>query len=141
MDANFTLGARGEHYVARRLTAMGMEVEWPGGPSDLVIGGNLAVEVKSARLTGKDGGRSAYQFCLRRTVNGRVKTDHRKAAVVILNCYRSNEHKPIGSFIIPSGTLGARKQVSITSRFPHAYQGQWSRFYENWSVLEDGRSG
>jgi hypothetical protein len=69
----FELGAAGERYVAGELATRGIPVV-AGGPADLLIYGDVPVEVKTARPSAyRRNRRRAYQFCIHRQNRGGLK--------------------------------------------------------------------
>lgn len=125
------LGDLGERYVAFLFHQAGLQVE-RRGPADLLVEG-VPVEVKAARPRGyRSDGRRGYQFCLRReTRRGRIKTDARRADLVVLLCYYRDDRDP-AAFVIPTERLGDRRKVVISNPRPWAYGGRWAHYYEAW---------
>jgi len=122
------LGAIGELYVERVLSAIGLVVEM-GGPADLLVEG-VPVEVKAAVPGVFRPGYRGYQFCLHREGRNGVQ-----AAVVILLCYWDLEQEPV-AFVIPAEEIGDRRKVGISGD-PWIYSGKWARWYRRWDVIGD----
>jgi hypothetical protein len=127
----YELGDLGERYVAMLFHRAGLRVE-RAGPADLLVEG-VPVEVKAARPGGYCGDeRRGFQFCLRReTRRGKIKTDARRADLVVLLCYYHDERDP-AAFVIPTDRLGDRHKVVISNPRPWAYAGRWAHYYEAW---------
>jgi len=112
------LGALGEHYVARLLSGVGLDVE-RGGPADLLVEG-VPLEVKAARPAPyRSGSDQGYQFCLHREGRGGLQ-----AAAAVLLCYWKAGREPVA---IPG--------------YPWTYEGKWARWYGRWETIAEALEG
>lgn len=89
----------------------------------------LRIEVKAARC-GKDG---RYKFGLYKTKNGKVKTDHRRADIIIFHAV--SDEGDVTTFIVPTNVLDDVKQFTISSN-PETYDGKLSPYKNRWDLLQ-----
>lgn len=80
----------------------------------------VRVEVKGSLW---DEHQRRYQANLRRN----------EADVLLLGCVNGSTHW----FVVPWAALADRAHVAVWSHDPEEYRGQWSRFYEAWSVVDE----
>jgi len=128
--AAFETGENGEQAVKELLQKRGWDVISgdPGGP-DLIVEGNVTVEVKTANLSGRtDQSGFRWQFSLISHL------DHQKPFdedLLILRCLSD----PPQHFIIP-GCLVHYKltKIDITYKNPQKYHGRWAEFREAWEL-------
>jgi len=126
------LGAQGEKFILDLLTGAGLDVEM-GGPGDLVISGSgLTLEVKASLPRGK---RQRFQFCLYRANGRQVKTDARRADLVILLAYHSPVSEP-AIFVIPSSRLDGQKSIKLPASLGR-YTGRWQWYRDAWERALD----
>jgi hypothetical protein len=123
------LGALGEHYVARLLSGIGLNVEH-NAPADLLVEG-IPVEVKAARPRPyRSDGHKGYQFCIHREGRNGLQ-----AELLILLCYWKAGRKP-AAFVLPTHIVGERRKIVIPN-YPWTYAGQWAPWYENWETIAE----
>jgi len=124
-------GRNGERWVAEKLRGLGFAVEAYGGPNDfdLMVGGSVRVEVKTARVSQYRKGRGgAFQFSLRRH---QLEVDE---DLLILLCWRGDDD--VVAFVIPGMAVdNGLCKVTITSEDPFLYGGKWAKYRENWSQV------
>ncbi len=128
-------GRMGEKFVADGLRDRGCHVLEVGTRSrtDLIVNGNVTVEVKAATLTKRrvqrGGEYNHWHFSFRR--NG-LPNDSDFAVLV---CF-GDDMEAVGSFVIPGYAVGMnRRTVKITREDPEDYSGKWAEFYERWDAL------
>jgi len=119
-----TLGYKGESFVYQLFERAGRGPSF-SGPADIRLADGLTIEVK-ASLPSK-GKRKRFQFCLfRKTQDGVVKTDARRADLLILLAYKSTESAPV-IFVIPNARLNGGKSIKLPADLGK-YSGKWSWF-------------
>lgn len=80
------------------------------------------MEVKTA----KADRRGYFQFCLNRTIAGRVCTDCHNADTVILLAVNANFQ--VTMYVIPTGDIGAQKKICISN--PGSPNGKYSKYIQ-----------
>jgi len=81
--------------------------------------GSLRVEVKASRWSGH-----RYQF---NTRNG--------CQLYLLACV-GDGGGILGWFVVPARAVAGRANLAIWSKDPAAYHGQWSQYFERWSLAD-----
>lgn len=127
---NIQLGYAGEQAVKEILEMRGWKVELgPIGGVDLIVEGQVTVEVKTARLSKRVDNRNAHwQFCIWKDDDEHSPFDE---DLLILCCW---DEKPC-YFVIPGCLVSHHmKKLDITRRKPKLYNGRWSKFREAWEL-------
>lgn len=120
-----------ELLVRSELRRQGYRVEWTGfnAPFDLLVDGELRVEVKGSRVAYKPTSRN-YRY------QAQIRND--QADVLVMVCV--DEDGANHFFVIPSNKFRTGN-LSITHRDPIKYGGRWSKFYGAWDAIRDALAG
>lgn len=123
-------GLAGEAWAANQLQSLGFDVMMLSqffDDTDLLVNGNLPVEVKIARPTMhyRHAGSTGYRWQWN-VSRGRV--GHGDMILIAIAQDSAGQNWP---FIIPSAQLQNRGNISITSH-PTSYRGQWAANLNCW---------
>ena len=136
--SHVTVGRLGEAFVADNLRYAGLEVQ-PGQRADLralVDGRAIEIEVKTARPSNYDGrGTLGYQFTLYKTHYGRrVKTDARRADVIVLICLDHAATEVRAVYILPARTCDTRRTISLPLSLNSTH---FDVYRDAWNIIAD----
>jgi hypothetical protein len=127
----WVLGEAGEKYAIGELVSRGIPTT-RGGDADLLIHGDVPVEVKTAhRRKFLSGRRPGYQFRLR---EHRWKDDHPIPGEYFLFICWDYPSVDLDIYVIPKSAINGQQKITISGK-PDEYKGKYSKWLNAWDQL------